>query len=419
MIESGYPDFLLTFWTGILAPAGTPADIVGKLNGAINAGLGSAEMKQSLARFNVEAEYRLAAGVRRPSSPPRRANGRTSSRRPASRSNEQQRRSPAVTTRRTFLSALMALGLALAATLPAAAQSYPDRPIKLIVPFPRAGRPTMWRGSSPSMYPRAWARSVIDNRAGAGGTIAAKAVGGADPDGYTLLYGSSATLGIAPALYKSVDYDPIRSFAPIALVSRVPFVLGVAAGVPANTFGEFIAYAKANPGRLNFGATIGTPPHLVGELFKVTTGVDILYVPYKGAAQAMTDLLAGQMHLTIEGATTLLAHIQSGKVRPLAVMSPQRIPALPDVPTMLESGYSGFPSASWTGVLAPAGTPAPIVGKLNAAINDALQSPEISTNFARFSAQAKVGSPQDFAAFIAVEAPKWAALVRDSGAKLE
>ena len=128
---------------------------------------------------------------------------------------------------------------------------------------------------------------------------------------------------------------------------------------------------------------------------------------------------AGQMHLTIEGATTLLAHIQSGKVRPLAVMSPQRIPALPDVPTMLESGYSGFPSASWTGVLAPAGTPAPIVGKLNAAINDALQSPEISTNFARFSAQAKVGSPQDFAAFIAVEAPKWSALVRDSGAKLE
>jgi tripartite-type tricarboxylate transporter receptor subunit TctC len=170
---------------------------------------------------------------------------------------------------------------------------------------------------------------------------------------------------------------------------------------------------------LNFGATIGTPPHLVGELFKVTTGADIYYIPYKGAAQAMTDLLAGQMHMTIEGATTLLAHIQSGKVRPLAVMSPQRLPALPDVPTMLENGYSGFPSASWTGVLAPAGTPASIVSKLNAAVNDALQSPEISANFARFSAQAKVGSPQDFAAFIAVEAPKWAALVRDSGAKLE
>jgi tripartite-type tricarboxylate transporter receptor subunit TctC len=133
----------------------------------------------------------------------------------------------------------------------------------------------------------------------------------------------------------------------------------------------------------------------------------------------MTDLLAGQMHMTIEGATTLLPHIQSGKVRALAVMSPQRLPALPDVPTMIESGYSGFPSASWTGVLAPAGTAVSIVGKLNAAINEGLQSPEISANFARFSAQAKIGSPQDFADFIAVEAPKWAALVRASGAKVE
>ena len=324
-----------------------------------------------------------------------------------------------MTTRRTFLSALMALGLALAATLPAAAQSYPDRPIKLIVPFPPGG-PTDYVARLVAQHVSAsLGQVVIDNRAGAGGTIAAKAVAGADPDGYTLLYGSSATLGIAPALYKSVDYDPIRSFAPIALVSRVPFVLGIAATVPASTLAEFIAYAKANPGRLNFGAAIGTPPHLVGELFKVTTGTDILYVPYKGAAQAMTDLLAGQMHLTIESATTLLPHLQSGKVRALAVTSPQRLPALPDVPTMIESGYGGFPPASWTGVLAPAGTPAAVIGKLNAAINNSLKSAEIKGNFARFSAEAKVGSPQDFAAFIADEAPKWAALVKASAAKVE
>jgi tripartite-type tricarboxylate transporter receptor subunit TctC len=233
------------------------------------------------------------------------------------------------------------------------------------------------------------------------------------------LYGSSATLGIAPALYKNVDYDPVKSFAPIALVSRVPFVLGIAATLPPTTLAEFIGYAKANPGKLNFGASIGTPPHLVGELFKVTTGTDILYVPYKGAAQAMTDLLAGQMHMTIEGATTLLPHIQSGKVRPLAVMSPQRLPALPDVPTMIESGYTQFPPASWTGVLAPAGAPAAVVGRLNAVINQGLQSPEIKDNFARFSAEAKIGSPQDFAEFIAAEAPKWAALVKASAAKLE
>ncbi len=319
--------------------------------------------------------------------------------------------------RQLLLCAVVAL--ALPASWPAGAQSYPDRPIRLIVPFPPGG-PTDYVARIIGQYLSAHlGQVVLDNRPGAGGTIASNAVASAEPDGYTLLYGSSATLGIAPALYRNVEYDPVKSFAPIALVSRVPFVLGVAATVPAHTLAEFIAYARANPGKLNFGATMGTPPHLVGELFKVTTGADILYVPYKGAAQAMTDLLAGQMQMTIEGATTLLPHIASGKVRALAVMSPQRIPALPDVPTMLESGYSGFPSASWTGVLAPAGTPASIVSKLNATINDGLQSPQISADFSRFSAQAKVGSPQDFADFIAVEAPKWAALVKRSGAKVE
>ena len=258
--------------------------------------------------------------------------------------------------KRLLSAAVIALGLHAIGS--ANAQSYPDRPIRLIVPFPPGG-PTDYVARLVAQHVSAnLGQVVLENRPGAGGTIASKAVANAEPDGYTLLYGSSATLGIAPALYKNVEYDPIKSFAPVALVSRVPFVLGVAAAVPANTLSEFIAYAKANPGKLNFGATIGTPPHLVGELFKVTTGADIYYIPYKGAAQAMTDLLAGQMHMTIEGATTLLAHIQSGKVRPLAVMSPQRIPALPDVPTMLEHGYSGFPPASWTGVLAPAGTPA-------------------------------------------------------------
>jgi tripartite-type tricarboxylate transporter receptor subunit TctC len=316
-----------------------------------------------------------------------------------------------------LLTAVIALGLV--ANGAAGAQSYPERPIRLIVPFPPGG-PTDYVARLIGQYLSTHlGQVVLDNRPGAGGTLASKAVAGAEADGYTLLYGSSATLGIAPALYPNVDYDPVKSFAPIALVSRVPFVLGVAAPVPARTLAEFIAYAKANPGKLNFGATMGTPPHLVGELFKVTTGTDILYVPYKGAAQATTDLLAGQMHMTIEGVTTLLAHIASGKVRALAVISPQRIPALPDVPTMLESGYNGFPAASWTGVLAPAGTSAAIVNKLNAAINDGLQSLEISANFARFSAQAKIGSPKDFTDFIAVEAPKWAALVKASGAKVE
>jgi tripartite-type tricarboxylate transporter receptor subunit TctC len=323
----------------------------------------------------------------------------------------------AATLKRIVLSALVAIALPAAA--PATAQTYPDRPIRLIVPFPPGG-PTDYMARLVTQYLSArLGPIVLDNRPGAGGTIATKAVANADPDGYTLLYGSSATLAIAPALYKNVEYDPIKSFAPIAMVSRVPFVLGIAASVPANTLSELIAYAKAHPGKLNFGAAVGTPPHLVGELFKLKTGTDILYVPYKGAAQAMTDLLAGQTHMTIEGVTTLLPHLQSGKVRALAVMTPQRIPALPDVPTMIESGYGGFPSASWTGVLAPAGTSAAVVSKINTVINDGLRAPDIGASLERFSAQADIGSPQDFAGFIAAEAPRWATLVKASGAKVE
>jgi tripartite-type tricarboxylate transporter receptor subunit TctC len=301
----------------------------------------------------------------------------------------------------------------------AAAQTYPDRPIRMIVPFPPGGPTDFMARLVGQHLAMSVGQIVLDNRPGAGGTIAAKMVATADPDGYTLLYGSSATLGIAPALYKNVEYDPVKSFAPVALVSMVPFILAVAPSLPVHTLGEFIAYAKANPGKLNFGAGLGTPPHLVGEMFKVVTKTDIVYIPYKGAAQAMTDLMAGQSHLTIEGATTLLPHIESGKVRPLAVMTAQRLPALPNVPTMQELGFTGFPPVSWTGVLAPAGTPAPIVDKLNAAIRAGLQSPEIKANFVKFNAEMKPGSAADFAAFIAAEVPVWAALVKASGAKVD
>jgi tripartite-type tricarboxylate transporter receptor subunit TctC len=320
---------------------------------------------------------------------------------------------------RSVRAAIAAIGLGLALIAPAGAQTYPDKPIRLIVPFPPGG-PTDFMARLIAQHVSAnLGQVIIDNRPGAGGTIAAKAVAAAEPDGYTLLYGSSATLGIAPALYKNADYDPIKSFAPVALVASVPFVLVIAPSVPAKTLAEFIAYAKANPGKLNFGAAIGTPPHLIGELFKVVTGTDIVFVPYKGAAASMTDVLAGQMQMTIEGMTTAVAHIQAGKVRALAVMSPERIAEIPGVPTMIEEGYREFPPASWTGVLAPAGTPTAVVAKVNAAINAGLGSPEIKASFAKFSAQAKIGSPQDFAAFIAVEAPKWAALVKASAAKVE
>jgi tripartite-type tricarboxylate transporter receptor subunit TctC len=319
-------------------------------------------------------------------------------------------------------SRLIAFGIAAAlATIaaPAAAQTYPDRPIRMVVPFPPGGPTDFMARLIGQHLATSLGQIVLDNRPGAGGTIAAKMVAAADPDGYTLLYGSSATLGIAPALYKNVEYDPIKSFAPVALVSMVPFILAVAPSVPATTLPEFIAYARANPRKLNFGAGLGTPPHLVGELFKTVTGTDIVYIPYKGAAQAMTDLMAGQSHLTIEGATTLLPHIEAGKVRPLAVMTLKRMPNLPDVPTMAELGYPQFPPVSWTGVLAPAGTPARIVAKLNAAIGASLQSPEIKANFVKFNAEMRPGSAADFGAFIAAEVPVWASLVQASGAKLD
>jgi tripartite-type tricarboxylate transporter receptor subunit TctC len=314
---------------------------------------------------------------------------------------------------------LVAFSLAPALTARAVAQTYPDKPIKLIVPFP-AGGPTDFMARLISSYLSVHLGQVIvENRPGAGGTIAAKSVASEKPDGYTLLYGSSGTLGIGPALYKNVEYDPVKSFAPIALVSRVPFALVIHPSVPAHTVADLVAYAKANPGKLNFGAGIGTPPHLVGELFKVVTGTDIVFIPYKGAAASMTDVLAGQTQMTIDGLTTSIPHIQSGKVRALAVMSAERAPEIPDVPTMAESGYPGFPPASWTGILAPAGTPPAVVERINAAINAGLASPEIKASFAKFSAEAKTLSPAQFAGFIADEAPRWAALVKASGAKVE
>jgi tripartite-type tricarboxylate transporter receptor subunit TctC len=320
---------------------------------------------------------------------------------------------------RRTAAAAMALAALGAGSVEPRAQTYPDRPIRLIVPFPPGGPTDFMARLIGQQLAVGVGQTILDNRPGAGGTIAAKAVAAADPDGYTLLYGSSATLGIAPVLYKNADYDAVKSFAPVALVSLVPNVLAVAMSVPAKTLAEFIAYAKARPGKLNFGAGLGTPPHLIGELFKVVTGTEIVFIPYKGAAQAMTDLLAGQNHMTIESATTLLPQIEAGKVRPLAVMTPQRLSVLPEVPTMTELGYKDFPPYAWTGVVAPAGTPGAIVGKLNAAINAGLQTPEMKANFAKFNAEMKVGSAADFGAFIAAEAPVWAALVKASGAKIE
>jgi tripartite-type tricarboxylate transporter receptor subunit TctC len=203
------------------------------------------------------------------------------------------------------------------------------------------------------------------------------------------------------------------------MLASTPFALVVAPSVPANTPRDFIAFARANPGKLNFGTPIGTLAHLTGELFRIRTGIDFVVIPYKGAATAVTDILGGQVDLTFEPTSVLVTHIHDGKVRPLAVTGAARSPQLPDVPTMIEGGIEGFTSYSWTGILVPAGTPAAIVSRLNAAINEGLKSPDLGASLRRLGAEAKGGSPQDFAAFIGEETQKWGAIVRSSGVKLD
>ena len=321
-------------------------------------------------------------------------------------------------TKRAFLSTLAAGGLAIAAR-PASAQTYPDRPIKLIVPFAPGGpMDTMARLVGQQLQTGLGQPVIVENRAGAGGALGSKAVVISEPDGYTLLWGSSGTISILPALNKKLDYDP-GAFVPVALVALLPHVFVVPPAVPAKTVAEFVAYVKANPGKLNFGASLGTPPHLMGALFTSLAKLDITFIPYKGAAPSITDLLGGQTHMQFDALTVLSPLIADGKLRALAVTSAQRWPALPDVPTMIESGYPTFPQNAWSGVVAPAGTPAPIVARLNSAINDGLKTADAKASLMKFSAITQPGAPTDFAAFIAEQSPKWAELVRLSGASIE
>jgi tripartite-type tricarboxylate transporter receptor subunit TctC len=320
--------------------------------------------------------------------------------------------------KRALLSVAVAFGIAIAADVQA--QTYPDKPIKLVVPFPPGGPiDTMARLVAQGMSSNLGQQVIVENRPGAGSTIGSKAVASAEPDGYTLLFGSSGSLGVAPALYTNLGLDPLKSFAPVASVSLLPHVMVVPASVPAKTVQEFVDYAKANPGKLNFGAGLGTPPHLLGALFKIKAAIDVSYIPYKGAAQSVTDLLGGQTHFTIDGTLILVPHIKAGKLRAIGVGRPQRWHELPEIPTMTESGYPDFTIDAWTGVVAPAGTPPQIVDKLNGAVNAGLLAPETEAAMARFSSITKVGTPAEFAAFIASEAPRWAAMVKLAGAKVE
>jgi tripartite-type tricarboxylate transporter receptor subunit TctC len=320
--------------------------------------------------------------------------------------------------RRTFLASLLA-ALGSSASTQSWAQSYPGRPIRMITPFtPGSPVDVAARLLAQHLGANLGQNVIVDNRPGAGTTLGMKAAALAEPDGYTLLYQSSS-LVVAPAMYKNLDYDPLKAFVPVANVASSHWVTVVPPSLPVRTVPEFIEYARAHPGTLNFGYGQGTAPQLVGEWLKVTNKLEIGSVPYRGGMQAITDMLGGTIHLNIGTASTLVPLIHEGKLRAISVWGPTRFPELPDTPTMIESGFPGLSLWFWSGLWAPAGTPAAIVDKLNAAANTAMRSDEMKASMAKLGIEATIGSPQDFAVFIANEAPKWARIVEASGVKIE
>lgn len=311
---------------------------------------------------------------------------------------------------------------ALAAAVPlmfAAGQAqaaWPERPITLVVPYTPGGvTDALARNVAKSLAERLKQPVVIENRAGGGANIGAALVAKANPDGYTLLMGSAATHAINASLYRKLSYDHIKDFAPISLVAQVPNVLVVHPSVPANNVKELIAYAKAHPGRLNFGSSgAGGTIHLSGELFKSMAGVDMTHIAYKGSAPAVNDLLGGQIEVMFD--SSVVPHVKAGKLRALGVTSAKRSSALPDVPTIAEAGLPGYEATAWFGILAPAGTPKPVITKLNAEISAVLRDPAVTKWMDGQGFEVGGGTPADFAAHIGKETAKWARVVKESGA---
>jgi tripartite-type tricarboxylate transporter receptor subunit TctC len=297
---------------------------------------------------------------------------------------------------------------------PAGAQAYPDHPVKIIVPTVAAGTVDLvTRVMANDLDARLGQRFFVENRSGAGNTIGSREVAQSGPDGYTLLMSSGSGEVISPLLYKDPGYDALKSFAPIAPYAEGSVIFVVNPALPFHTVADLVAYAKTNPGKLNYGsAGTGTVPHLTGELFKVAAGVDIVHVPYRGGALSIQDVIAGNLQMTFEASSPLLPHIAAGQLRALAVLSAHRIPDLPDVPTMSEAGYPSVISASWTGLFAPAGTNPAVVHKLNEAINAGLHTPATDEALARLGNVPLGGTPEDLTNLIVAEIGKWTPIVQ-------
>ena len=315
---------------------------------------------------------------------------------------------------------LLAIALVPAPSSAGRADSYPERPIKIVVPFP-AGGPTdvAARLIAQSLSSTLGQNVLVENIAGAGGRIGAKAVAGANPDGYTLLLGGTNVNAMLGVIYNNLPFDAIHSFTPVAAICVDSMVLALSPHVAATTVQELVGYAKSNPGKLKYGAPPGIYTHFAGEYFKVKTGTDILFVPYKGAAPAITDVLGGHIDMVFNTKSTLLTLILEGKLRGLAVTSQARWPELPGTPTMNEVGVLGFPKEVWFGLLFPAGTSSVIIEKLNHAVNDGLRSADVRARSAKLGVDPKIGTPKDFAAALAEQVHDWKAVVEATGIKLD
>lgn len=320
---------------------------------------------------------------------------------------------------------LMALLLALVSTssITASAQTpaaWPTKPIKIVVGYSAGGATdVLTRLVSVSMGNTLGQSIIVENRPGANSNVGAEIVAHSAPDGYTL-YAFSIANTINATLYPKLSYDPIKDFEPVGMIAKIPNILVVNPGIPVKTVAEYVRYAKDSKDGVTFASSgSGSSIHLSGEMFKMQSKIQMLHIPYKGSAPAVTDLLGGQVESMFDNAPSALPHIQSGKLRPIAVTSAQRSPYLPDVPTIAESGYPGFDVQSWFAIVAPAGTPKPIIKQLNGALNKALNSPEVKQRLQELAATPEPGTPEKMAAFEAAEVKRWREVVKASGAKAE
>jgi tripartite-type tricarboxylate transporter receptor subunit TctC len=314
--------------------------------------------------------------------------------------------------------ALIFAVLALAAS---ACGAFPEKPVRFVIGFTPGGPSDILARAVGQKLAERWGQQVvIENRPGAGGNLAAEAVAKSAPDGYTWLLGNNSILATNQSLYKKLPYDPVKDFAPVALVAVQPNILVVHPDVPAKSVSDLILLAKQNPGKLNYASSgAGAAAHLAGELFKTMAGVDIVHVPYKGAQPALTDLIAGQVQLMFATSASVIPYMKAGRLRALAVTTAQRSPSVPELPTVSEAGLSGFEATTWHGVVVPSATPRALIERINQETNTVLKEKDLSERLAGLGAEVLTGTPRDFADYIAREIPKWSKVVRDSGARAD